>query len=218
MANYFVIGGDNKEYGPVTDAEVRQWIAEGRLSVDSRVKAESDAEFRALGQFPEFASALQAKKSSAPPGLAPAPDADLECQAALNAVKIPAVLLQLAAGVNILLSLISIVRQVFFPQSIQEQLQKFSQNPQFQDPTIQKWLALMTGPLAIGSYIFAIVMALLIFWGAFEMQRLRNYVFAFVAALLAIIPCLTSCCLVGLPFGIWALVVLSRTEVKSQFK
>jgi uncharacterized membrane protein len=59
MANYIIIGGDGKEYGPVSDADVRQWIAEGRLSAESRVKAESDAEFRALAQFPEFADALR---------------------------------------------------------------------------------------------------------------------------------------------------------------
>ena len=58
MANYFIIGGDGKEYGPVTDADVRQWIAEGRLNAESRAKAENDAEFRALAQFPEFAGAL----------------------------------------------------------------------------------------------------------------------------------------------------------------
>ena len=59
MANYLIIGGDGKEYGPVTDADVRQWIAEGRLAASSQAKAESDAEFRALAQFPEFAEALQ---------------------------------------------------------------------------------------------------------------------------------------------------------------
>lgn len=58
MANYFVIGGDGKEYGPVTEADVRQWIAEGRLNGDSRVKAEGDAELRTLRQYPELAAAL----------------------------------------------------------------------------------------------------------------------------------------------------------------
>jgi hypothetical protein len=37
------------------------------------------------------------------------------------------------------------------------------------------------------------------------------------AAILAMIPCLSSCCIVGLPLGIWALVVLSKPEVKSEF-
>jgi hypothetical protein len=58
MANYIIIGGDGKEYGPVTDADVRLWIAEGRLNALSQAKAESDAEFRALAQFPEFAVAF----------------------------------------------------------------------------------------------------------------------------------------------------------------
>jgi hypothetical protein len=49
------------------------------------------------------------------------------------------------------------------------------------------------------------------------MQSLRSYGFAFAAAILAMIPCLTPCCVLGLPFGIWALVVLNKPEVKSQF-
>ena len=36
MANYIIIGGDHKEYGPVNEMEVRQWIAEGRLNAESR--------------------------------------------------------------------------------------------------------------------------------------------------------------------------------------
>jgi uncharacterized membrane protein len=60
MANYLIIGGDGKEYGPVTEADVRQWLAEGRLNAESRAKAESDAEFRPLATFPEFASTFAA--------------------------------------------------------------------------------------------------------------------------------------------------------------
>ena len=59
MANYLIIGGDGKEYGPVTDTDVQQWIAEGRLAASSLAKAESDAEFRPLANFPEFAELLK---------------------------------------------------------------------------------------------------------------------------------------------------------------
>jgi len=52
---YTIIGGDGKEYGPVSGEDLRKWIAEGRLSAQSLAKAESDAEFRALSVFPEFA-------------------------------------------------------------------------------------------------------------------------------------------------------------------
>ncbi len=65
---YKIIGADGQEYGPVTDAEVRQWIAEGRLNGKSQAKSASDTAFRALETFPEFAGALS--PSSAPATIA----------------------------------------------------------------------------------------------------------------------------------------------------
>jgi uncharacterized membrane protein len=55
MATYTIIGGDGKEYGPVSGEDLRKWIAEGRLNAQSLAKAESDADFRPLSAFPEFA-------------------------------------------------------------------------------------------------------------------------------------------------------------------
>lgn len=68
MANYIIIGGDGKEYGPVTETDVRQWLAEGRLNAQSQAKAESDAEFRPLEKFPEFAAVFG---SAHPPAITP---------------------------------------------------------------------------------------------------------------------------------------------------
>ena len=62
---YTIIGGDQKEYGPIPADDVRQWIAEGRLNEQSLMKGEGDAEFRPLEKFPEFADAF-APKSSTP--------------------------------------------------------------------------------------------------------------------------------------------------------
>lgn len=66
MGTYIIIGGDGKEYGPISAEDLRQWFVEGRLSAKTLVKATSDAEFRPLEKFPEFAD-LQA---SAAPGMA----------------------------------------------------------------------------------------------------------------------------------------------------
>jgi hypothetical protein len=63
MANYTIIGGDGKEYGPITETDVRQWISEGRLAPQSLAKGEGDAEFRPLEKFPEFADILTSKIS-----------------------------------------------------------------------------------------------------------------------------------------------------------
>jgi hypothetical protein len=55
---YRVLGADQKEYGPVGAAELRQWIAEGRANGQSLVKAEGTAEWRQLATLPEFAADL----------------------------------------------------------------------------------------------------------------------------------------------------------------
>jgi hypothetical protein len=54
--------------------------------------------------------------------------------------------------------------------------------------------------------------------GAIQMLRWRSYGFAMTAAVLSVIPCLSGCYCVGIPFGIWSLVVLSKPEVKQAFR
>ena len=61
MANYFIIGGDGKQYGPITTDDLLKWITEGRLNAETRAKEETDTEWRALAAFPEFAVALGAQ-------------------------------------------------------------------------------------------------------------------------------------------------------------
>ncbi|MBI3416377.1 MAG: CD225/dispanin family protein [Verrucomicrobia bacterium] len=60
-----IIGGDMREYGPVTAESLRQWIAEGRANAQTKVLAEGTTEWTPLGTLPEFASAFS--KPSAPP-------------------------------------------------------------------------------------------------------------------------------------------------------
>jgi uncharacterized membrane protein len=76
MATYTIIGGDGKQYGPITADELRKWVAEGRLNGQSLVKAESDAEFRTLATFPEFADAFgtQPPMPDAPPPISGSAD------------------------------------------------------------------------------------------------------------------------------------------------
>jgi uncharacterized membrane protein len=54
MANYIIIGGDQKEYGPITENDIRQWITEGRINAQTMAKGDGAAEWRALAAFPEF--------------------------------------------------------------------------------------------------------------------------------------------------------------------
>ena len=55
MAAYKVIGGDQKEYGPASAEELRQWFAAGRLNAQSLVQVEGSSEWKPLASFSEFA-------------------------------------------------------------------------------------------------------------------------------------------------------------------
>jgi TM2 domain-containing membrane protein YozV len=51
---YKVIGADGKEYGPVSAEQLRQWIQQGRASLQTQAQAEGSTEWKPLGSFPDF--------------------------------------------------------------------------------------------------------------------------------------------------------------------
>jgi hypothetical protein len=61
-----IIGADGKQYGPVSADQISQWLAEGRARPETLAQAEGSADWKPLGQFPEFAT-------TAPSGVVPPP-------------------------------------------------------------------------------------------------------------------------------------------------
>ncbi len=85
-----------------------------------------------------------------------------------------------------------------------------------------RWLEPMLGRFDIGPFFgmagaglvfFKVIPALLILFGAVQMLRLQSYAWSIAAAILSIV----ACSLIGLPIGIWALIVLARQDVKETF-
>ncbi len=62
---YKIIGGDQKEYGPITADQLREWIQMGRANAQTRVQAEGRTDWQVLGERPEFADALAVSAASA---------------------------------------------------------------------------------------------------------------------------------------------------------
>jgi hypothetical protein len=58
----------------------------------------------------------------------------------------------------------------------------------------------------------------IIIFGGIQMLRARRYSIALWAAILALIPLTSVCCIPGIPIGIWALIVLRHPEVKAAFE
>ncbi len=210
MATYTIIGGDQKEYSLVTADDLRKWITDGRLNAQSLAKEESDTEFRPLSAFPEFADVLAA--GSAPPPLtAPVAGAGVGRDTALQMVKGPAIGLKVTAILGLVMVVLGLVINVMT-------LNGFHIGPQqMYDPQMQKLIGTLGGSLGIVQNIIGGIVGVIVLLGAAKMQKLQSYQFALTASIVAMVPCISPCCLFGLPFGIWALVVLNKPEVKSQF-
>ena len=199
---YKIIGADQKEYGPVTAEQLRQWLAEGRVSAQTQVKAEGATEWTALGTLPEFAAA-SAGTMPAMPGIAAASPAPSAAAAAL--VNGPAIGLIVVAVLGALLQIVSIIKNLVVGSAISGNVQ------------LPAFVKMLSGPVGVVLGIIGILVSVVILLGAMKMKKLESYGLAMAASIIAMIPCFSPCCLLGLPIGIWAVVVLSKPEVKSAF-
>ena len=53
---FTIIGGDGKEYGPVTTDQIRAWIAAGRANLDTQARVVGTEEWRRLADYAEFSA------------------------------------------------------------------------------------------------------------------------------------------------------------------
>jgi len=69
---YRIIGADQKEYGPISAEQIRQWFAEGRLNRASAVRPESETNWKTLGTLTDFSDLFPppAATISSAPGVA----------------------------------------------------------------------------------------------------------------------------------------------------
>lgn len=66
--------------------------------------------------------------------------------------------------------------------------------------------------------IIGIIMDVLGILGAYNLMKLKKYSLAMTGAIIACIPCCSPCLVLGIPFGIWALVLLNSPEIKPHFE
>jgi hypothetical protein len=214
---YKIIGADGKEYGPIPADVLKQWIAEGRANQHTRVLPEGSTEWKALSEIPELAAALPpsagvmsagagAPPPPPPPSLGGAPVYNAGGPDAMSQVNGPGIGLMVVGILSLVLGIPSLLMHLMganmFPPNL---------------PPEAAWMKVMMGPIGIASNLVNIVIGVLILIGGLKMRKLESYGLVMTAAILSIIPCTTSCCLVGIPIGVWAVVVLMRPEVKSAF-
>ena len=125
-------------------------------------------------------------------------------------VNAPAIALMATAGIGIALQLLSLVLHVL---GTGINMASMAGNAEVPDAVAN----MMGGTLGVIGSIMGILIGGLIFFGAMKMRQLNSWGLALAASILAMIPCLSPCCCLGLPIGIWALIVLFDNNVKASF-
>ncbi|HMJ91646.1 MAG TPA: hypothetical protein VK530_17625, partial [Candidatus Acidoferrum sp.] len=173
------------------------------------VQAEGQTAWQPLADVPEFAALIP----STPPsfgvasgfGAMPAAARSAETLRRLNA---PGIALMVVGAVTILWSLFNVFGY-FTSSTIQKT----------ENPTINKFIEASQKPQALVFGIVQLACGGLMIFGGLKMRKGQSYKLAQTASVLAMIPCTASCCcVVGLPIGIWSLILLNKPEVKAAFE
>ena len=135
---------------------------------------------------------------------------NLSRQTAANEVAGPAISLIIASSIGIFFGILGLIGDaVLITTGMVEKLEQINDSPVSEYTQI-----------AIRSVwgIILLIAAFFVLFGAIKMKRLNNYAWARSAAIVSMIPCLGPCCLMGIPFGIWAFVVLGKPHVQQAFR
>jgi hypothetical protein len=130
---------------------------------------------------------------------------------AMQKVNGPAIGLMAMAGIGILFQLIGLVMRMLGTGMSMMNV------PGGSGGGSEQVAAMMSGGLGIVAGILGILVGGFIIFAAMKMRALESWPMAIAASVLAILPCLSPCCCIGIPVGIWALIVLFDANVKASF-
>jgi hypothetical protein len=98
----------------------------------------------------------------------------------------------------------------------------------FMQPEVMNERENLQGPELVGFYFgfygflaaifFNTIFQILVIAGGFSLIRGKLRGLCMTACIASLIPCTSGCCIFGIPFGIWGLVVLSDPNVKRVFQ
>ncbi len=203
---YKIIGADQKQYGPVSAEEMRQWIAEGRVNAQTLIQAEGEADWRPLSSFPEFATVAQPLPSGTPLTAATG-NAEAMVSGPATALMIVGIICALTAIWGVLSNALGLGAGAFAP----------GRGGGGMPPQMERWVQMTSGGVGVFISILGLAVSGFIIFASTKMKKLESYGMVMTATIISMVPCISPCCCVGLPVGIWVLIVLCKPEVKAAF-
>ena len=201
MNEYYFIGGDNKEYGPYSADQMKRLVGENRLNDNSNVRTTKGG-WKPASTYPELG--LQTGSAGVP--VQGYQQTTLNPQAVQQMVSGPAIFMMVLSIISIPLAILGLAFSVLGGSA------GFLDNL----PSDTREELMLQGGAGIVQYSLSLIANIFILIGAIKMKNLRSYGLAIAASILSILfQC--GCCCLGLGAGIWALVILSKPEVKAAF-
>ena len=128
---------------------------------------------------------------------------------ALSKTNLCAIFLYIAGGLSVLNHLYSIVAALSGAN-----LNPFAVN----GPPVNESQRMVIMIAGVVGGIVGITLDTLVITGAWNLQKLKSFPLAMTGAIIACIPCCGPCLLLGIPFGIWALVLLNDARIRPHFQ
>ncbi len=133
---------------------------------------------------------------------------------ARHQVSIPSILLIVTGALGLAVGLFGIMQAAIGTNEVDPALLA-GMPPEQAELLLQIVQGAQSGGLVINFLVLA-TSAFVIF-GALKMRKLESHGLAVAASVVALLPCVGPCCCIGLPAGIWSLIVLMKAEVKTAF-
>ena len=118
-----------------------------------------------------------------------------------NPLLIPAIFLLILASCHLLLLILIVPMQVL----------QLSRIDTATPDGAGRFMGQLTAMVVWSLFMLAIII------GSVCMLRLKSHRSALIASILGVIPLCSPCYVLGIPFAIWALVLLLRSDVKARF-
>lgn len=201
MTEYYFMGGDNKEYGPYSADQMKRLVGENRLNANSNVRT-TKGDWKPASTYPELG--LQTGSAGVP--VQGYQQTTLNPQAVQQMVSGPAIFMMVLSIISIPLAILGLAFSVLGGSA------GFLDNL----PSDARDQLMVQGVAGIVQYSLSLIANIFILVGAIKMKKCQSYGLAMTAGILSILfHC--GCCCLGLGSGIWAIVILSKPEVKAMF-
>lgn len=142
---------------------------------------------------------------------------------AQNRIKTPAIVLLVSGIVGLLVTLASVPSLFTMDKQFAQVQDQWDKDPNLKPEqkkemkqmlNTYKDVAQVVLPISI---VLSLITAGITILGSIMIMKLKGKGIGIMGSVLSMIPIASGCCCMGLPVGIWVLVVLSKPEVKAGF-